>query len=709
MAGSKKTLSIEMRLRDFASKNLDKIQGKTARMAAKMVKGFKKVGKAITSVKGLMVGFIAVLAVRRVASFVLGIVEMEDKISKMARSIQSTTEELSSFQFALERSGLEVSKAATLLRAFGTARSLAFRAEDKGLISDQTTAFKLLGISVNDLKTKGTIEIIRQMAQGIADLGDISAAQTALQSIFPRDFQAITILLGEGSAAFDKLISDSKRFGATLSGAAGLEAEKFLDTMTNFTTVIRTTFRDVVNLFLPDIGRIIEGLTETLVENREAFIGLAVSALEFVQTIARETFGAVFSTFEAINDLLNRTKREVLADIKPISEELDRLLSSGTSSSGRSQEIFKLRKRLEALNEELATFPDFAVASAKFEEAMAKMGMAIKEAGEEAEKGAINLFNLNQNLESTEPLKVYAAALRSIGEEASFADEEGLKLLETARQLEALPAAFIGPTRPGQKQDPLPPQGPPAGLVPPRLAGTPIGGDGAAAVTNLDQLLQKTREVQKTLDDLSIGEGFQQGILDATRHLDSLGEVGAEIAFTLQDNLVGAADAFIDGVRRGEDAYRAFARVMLREIQKIIVQLAIAAALQAALSGGGGSVTSTAPGPDTGLSAAKGGVFPEFGGRFGHGGIAPGRSQLINVGEGGRREAVVPLPDNRSIPVDLRGAGGFNITNNFHFQGSSGESLEQVRRNRNEIVAIINRSIQNNEGGMRRTIQEIGK
>ena len=47
--------------------------------------------------------------------------------------------------------------------------------------------------------------------------------------------------------------------------------------------------------------------------------------------------------------------------------------------------------------------------------------------------------------------------------------------------------------------------------------------------------------------------------------------------------------------------------------------------------------------------------------RYAAGGIAKQPTYL--VGEGKKHEAVVPLPDNRSIPVKMNGGGGTNNTN----------------------------------------------
>jgi hypothetical protein len=50
------------------------------------------------------------------------------------------------------------------------------------------------------------------------------------------------------------------------------------------------------------------------------------------------------------------------------------------------------------------------------------------------------------------------------------------------------------------------------------------------------------------------------------------------------------------------------------------------------------------------------------------------------IGEGKNNEAVVPLPNNREIPVDLRGSGdNVTIEQNFDFRGSDANTITQLR------------------------------
>ena len=89
-----------------------------------------------------------------------------------------------------------------------------------------------------------------------------------------------------------------------------------------------------------------------------------------------------------------------------------------------------------------------------------------------------------------------------------------------------------------------------------------------------------------------------------------------------------------------------------------------------------------------GFGFAQGGIMPVKGlagggyasssrMRFGTGGIATRPTYM--VGEGKHNEAVVPLPDGRTIPVTMEGGMGGNITNNVSIQiDDSGNAFTDV-------------------------------
>lgn len=102
------------------------------------------------------------------------------------------------------------------------------------------------------------------------------------------------------------------------------------------------------------------------------------------------------------------------------------------------------------------------------------------------------------------------------------------------------------------------------------------------------------------------------------------------------------------------------------------------------------------------FGAEKGGVFDGLGDRvpvrtYARGGVMGGQTEMAIMNEGRRREAVVPLPDNRSIPVKLLDGGGRGDLH-IHLDGVlDGQSAVGVlERHADNIMAIVNRKQREN-------------
>ena len=123
---------------------------------------------------------------------------------------------------------------------------------------------------------------------------------------------------------------------------------------------------------------------------------------------------------------------------------------------------------------------------------------------------------------------------------------------------------------------------------------------------------------------------------------------------------------------------------------QIIAKLIVINLLKAALgfiggSGFGGMPSGVGIGDgangviQNGLGSKFGTLGPNFGiPQYAKGGIVTGPTTAL-IGEGGMNEAVVPLPNGKAIPVDMRGATGAgdvtsNVTVNVSNEGSSSDS-----------------------------------
>lgn len=114
------------------------------------------------------------------------------------------------------------------------------------------------------------------------------------------------------------------------------------------------------------------------------------------------------------------------------------------------------------------------------------------------------------------------------------------------------------------------------------------------------------------------------------------------------------------------------------------------------MAGGGGGIGDLI---STGISllfAKNGGIVNELSKRvpaYANGTITQG-PELAMIGEGEKKEAVVPLPDNRSIPVTIEGSpeGNKEVNNSFNISITGVQGDEQgIRRSANQLALQIAR------------------
>ena len=149
----------------------------------------------------------------------------------------------------------------------------------------------------------------------------------------------------------------------------------------------------------------------------------------------------------------------------------------------------------------------------------------------------------------------------------------------------------------------------------------------------------------------------------AEEQMTFVGEVQNTFAKGIEDMFV----AFATGAKTAKDAFKDMALFMLKKMAEMAAQQLALRAL-----GFMGMPVPMAEGGVIGL--AKGGVIP----KYRTGGIATEPTYL--VGEGRMNEAVVPLPDGRSIPVNMKGGGDTNnVSISVNVDGSSTNSFDSEK------------------------------
>ena len=157
----------------------------------------------------------------------------------------------------------------------------------------------------------------------------------------------------------------------------------------------------------------------------------------------------------------------------------------------------------------------------------------------------------------------------------------------------------------------------------------------------------------------------------------------AEAAKTIGDSFGEAFKGIITGSMTAREALAGFFQNIANYFADMVAQM-IAEYLKMQLIKGILSLLNIfAPGGDPGgkavgtgqgiFTAANGGIATGGFRAFANGGIVTGPT-LGLVGEGRYNEAVIPLPDGKSVPVDLGGAAGNQINSNITVNVSNGQA-----------------------------------
>jgi hypothetical protein len=199
--------------------------------------------------------------------------------------------------------------------------------------------------------------------------------------------------------------------------------------------------------------------------------------------------------------------------------------------------------------------------------------------------------------------------------------------------------------------------------------------------------------------------GMQAGIQQSQRELERMGAAGFQTVEILENGFNRAADALVEFAETGKFAFSDLITSILKDLLRLTIQQGVtqplfnmllnigSAAIGGAAAGGGSWSTPVfdpnvapvyAPGYAPTSVAHLGGIIGQDGfptrivsadvfhnAVRAHSGLLPGERPIIAR----ENEAVVPLPDGRTIPVDMRN-GAFSITVDLNIKNESNVPME---------------------------------
>ena len=197
----------------------------------------------------------------------------------------------------------------------------------------------------------------------------------------------------------------------------------------------------------------------------------------------------------------------------------------------------------------------------------------------------------------------------------------------------------------------------------------------------IDAAIAKLKEMRELAK--SFGGQVAKSFADVVK---SAGDLGANLGTSFGNAFIGLGDQLAEFVTTGKASFADFARSVLADMSRILIQFAMFQTLKSIVPGG------SALGKFLGF--ANGGIMTANGPlqlkRYAAGGIASS-PQLAMFGEGSRPEAYVPLPDGRSIPVTMKGGGTGDIIVNVDASGSNVQGNESQGK---ALAGVIGAAVQ---------------
>ena len=174
-----------------------------------------------------------------------------------------------------------------------------------------------------------------------------------------------------------------------------------------------------------------------------------------------------------------------------------------------------------------------------------------------------------------------------------------------------------------------------------------------------------TDELQKSF----ISQGITVGLSKIKSLEDQIKDLGTTIVTAGSSALARFFDDVANGSANASQAFSAFGRSILSTLNQILAQRAV---LQLLTSLGFSSTPDTPTIPGKAMGGVNAGGFQAFA----RGGIVNAPT-LGLVGEGAHNEAIVPLPDGRRIPVELRNSKSGDVFN-IQISAVDGASVERM-------------------------------
>ena len=244
-----------------AGKRLGDIGGQTIGAArvglGRVASGFASVGTAAAGMSTLVVGAGVALG-----AFGVSQAMAQSETAKLAKGMRSSTEELTTLQFAAKRTGVEGGALIEVMRALGANIT-------RGAIeptSAQAKALNAMGLSARNAAgdLKSPVEILPEMAAKLEGMTDSAQRSDIMIKLMGESASKLEPLLAVGASGIAMMSDEARRLGAVLSNEAAANSEELVDSLQDLRSVTGALARRVGDEMIPHLTDAANATTEWL-------------------------------------------------------------------------------------------------------------------------------------------------------------------------------------------------------------------------------------------------------------------------------------------------------------------------------------------------------------------------------------------------------------------------------------------------------------
>lgn len=636
----------------------------------------------------------AFFAVDKIKDFGQGLLDSGDQLYKMSQKTGVSVETLAELQNAAAVSGVSFEELGTSLR------KLSVNVVQAGNGNKELSGtFKGLGIDIKnqDGSLKSSGDILLELADKFAGLQDGPGKAAIAVKLFGRAGSDIIPLLNQGA--------DSIRgFSSSIDTDFAARAEQFNKSMIILGQNVKNGAIDSLKELLPTMQEIADSfkilssgasgpdsgigffdlLGEAARQTSYLVIGLT-TAIKLVYLEASYGYKEILSLFKSSGPSAIQLDNELAAKLKALKDNEDAALKKLNGNSiitgqGSAEEIKKRQRTAtdpEAKGPKAAPDTDSIGENAKiiqsFNEKLAKLQAESDSYGQNnaQKEAAVLLAELeSKGIEKTSAAyQTLAVKIKAVTDSRETSKEtQAAKEYQTTQErqiaLDALTLQQVDMSTleyqkltEAKKIDNQTTE-----------ATKNFTADGAQAYKDAAEAVKTQRLALLDLEQQqkeTWSTGAKQALKD---YVESAKDTAAQVKSAFSDGFRDMEDSLVTFIKGGTLNFAKFADDIITDIIRIQVRAAIAQAATGAAglfsglfsSGGGATATAGESSVDASTLSANGNIMTSRGpaklNRYANGGVA-NSPQVSIFGEGRTPEAYVPLPDGRSIPVSLKGAG----------------------------------------------------